>query len=120
MIANGDSNFGAPSDWKSLRRIFETFKKDSWRPLEEHAREQMHVQLYLEEEAVLHRLGKARTEWRKAVRSRRVSRVQTQLFEAESYYCFKILQDLIKLPCTRKEAGYSYVIRSDMLTPNIQ
>ena len=71
MIANGDLELGAPSDCRSITGKFETFGKEPWRQLEEQALEQRHmhvkVHLYLGKGTVLHRLGKARTEWQEAV-----------------------------------------------------
>lgn len=47
---------------------FKTYgKESSRRPLEGQAPGQRHVQLYLVKETVLHRLGKARTEWQEAM-----------------------------------------------------
>ena len=43
------------------------------------------------------------TEWQKT--STKLPESRPQLFDAESY-CFKILQNLEKLPCTMKEAGF--------------
>ena len=70
MIASGDSSFGAPSNRKFVTGKPETFREDSGRPLEKQAPKQRQMQLYLVKETVLHRLGKARTEYRVA-RSRR-------------------------------------------------
>ena len=60
MLASRALGFRVPSNGNSVAKNCETFRGDSWHPLEGGGPEQREVKLYLVKEIVLHALGKAR------------------------------------------------------------